>query len=121
KRKFAGAVMYAWMSSPRNIPRTTLHSEAIPSENNGYSGQNYPGYARPEVDQMLESLETVCAPAANKKIWADLQAAYARDLPALPLFWRADSFVLPVWLRGVEPTGHLHPTTMWIENWERAT
>ncbi len=33
-RQFQGGVMYAWMSSPRNIPKTTLHSTMIPSEQN---------------------------------------------------------------------------------------
>ena len=39
------------------------------------------------------------------------------ELPALPLFFRADSYILPKWLKGVVPTGHQVPSTLWIETW----
>ena len=42
---------------------------------------------------------------------------YAEELPALPLFFRADSYILPKWLKGVVPTGHQVPSTLWIETW----
>ena len=57
KRKFTGLAMFAWLSSPENVPRTTLHSEEIPSADNAWSGQNYTGYANPELDQLLDDLE----------------------------------------------------------------
>ena len=47
----------------------------------------------------------------------ELQRLYMTDLPALPLYWRANSYVLPKWLHGLTPTGHLGPTTLWIEDW----
>jgi peptide/nickel transport system substrate-binding protein len=46
-----------------------------------------------------------------------LQRLYAERLPALPLFFRADSYIIPNWLEGVTPTGHQYPTTLWIEDW----
>ena len=36
--------MYAWISAPENVPRSTLHSSEIPSEANGFAGQNTPGF-----------------------------------------------------------------------------
>ncbi len=119
KRQFDGAVMYAWLSAPRNIPKTTLHSTMIPTEKNGYSGQNYIGFNNPELDATLESLEIVCDADKNTALWQKIQSFYAEELPALPLFFRADSFVLPVWLEGVEPTGHQFPTSLWSEHWKR--
>ena len=50
-------------------------------------------------------------------LWAQLQQLYANELPALPLFFRADAHIWPKWLEGVEPTGHLAPTTLWVEHW----
>ncbi|MEE8214678.1 MAG: peptide ABC transporter substrate-binding protein, partial [Alphaproteobacteria bacterium] len=49
--------------------------------------------------------------------WARLQKLYARDLPVLPLFFRADPFIIPKWLKGIRPTGHQDPTTLWVEHW----
>ena len=44
-------------------------------------------------------------------------AIYAHELPALPLFFRADPFIIPKWLKGIEPTGHQDVSTLWVENW----
>ncbi len=120
ERKFTGGVMYAWMSSPRNVPKSTLHSSMIPSAANNYAGQNYTGYASPKVDKIIDDLKTVCASKANQQLWNELQTIYADELPALPLYYRVEAYFIPHWLTGVTPTGHMHPTTLWIENWKVA-
>lgn len=117
ERQFSGGVMYAWLSSPANIPKTTLHSAMIPSPENNFAGQNYPAYKNPEADRILDALDITCAPAENTALWHELQKLYAQELPALPLYYRAEAFFIPTWLHGITPTGHLHPTTLWIENW----
>ncbi len=119
KRRFDGLAMFAWISSPENVPRSTLHSEEIPTEANGWSGQNYPGYENPKMDRLIDALEIELDPEARLDLWADLQRLYAEDLPALPLYFRADAHVWPKWLRGVEPSGHLAPTTLGVERWRR--
>jgi peptide/nickel transport system substrate-binding protein len=53
-------------------------------------------------------------------MWRRVQEIYATELPVLPLFFRADAHVWPRWLDGVRPTGHLAPSTLWVEQW-RAT
>lgn len=118
ERKFEGGIMYAWMSAPRNIPKTTLHSTMVPSADNNYAGQNYPGYRSDKMDGILDRLEITCAEKENLALWHDLQDLYAEDLPALPLYYRADPFIMPVWLQGVRPTGHMGPSTQRIEDWE---
>jgi len=120
QRRFDGGIMYAWLSTPNNIPKTTLHSTMIPSAENNYAGQNYPGYSNPAMDKLIDDLDITCDAAANKALWQDLQKLYADDLPALPLYYRADSFFVPVWLHGLTPTGHQHPSTLWIENWSHS-
>jgi len=117
KRKFTGLAMFAWISSPENVPRTTLHSEEIPSEENGWSGQNYTGYANPELDQLLDELERELDRDKRRPMWAKLQAIYANDLPAIPLYFRADAHIWPLWLQGIVPTGHQYSSALWVENW----
>jgi peptide/nickel transport system substrate-binding protein len=117
KRKFSGAAMFAWISSPESVPRTTLHSEQIPSEENAWSGQNYTGYRNEEMDRLIDAIERELDPEKRRALWVDLQNLYAADLPALPLYWRANAFILPRWLEGVRPTGHQGTTTLWIEDW----
>ena len=118
KRQVGGLAMYAWLSAPENPPRTTLHSEMIPTEANGWAGQNYPGYVNPEVDALLDAIETELDVGKRRALWVKLQKIYATDLPALPLFFRAQPFVFPKWLTGVRPTGHQYSTTLWVEEWK---
>jgi peptide/nickel transport system substrate-binding protein len=117
KRKFTGLALFAWSSSPENVPRTTLHSEEIPSEANGWSGQNYAGFKNPRMDALLDAIEVELDRGKRAALWAELQRIYAEELPALPLFFRADAHIWPKWLEGVEPTGHMAPTTLWVERW----
>ncbi|MBY0322384.1 MAG: peptide ABC transporter substrate-binding protein [Reyranella sp.] len=117
RRQFTGLAMYAWVQSPEGVPRSTLHSKEIPSAENAWSGQNYPGYRSPAMDAALDAAERELDPAKRKKIFADIQRIHADDLPVLPLFFRVDPFVIPKQLKGVVPTGHLNSSTLWIEQW----
>lgn len=118
KRKFDSLAMFAWISAPESVPRTTLHSDSIPSEENNWGGQNYTGYKNPEMDELLEKIELELDREKRKGLWHRLQTIYVTDLPVLPLYFRANSFILPNWLKGVEPTGHQFPTTLWVEDWQ---
>lgn len=117
KRKFPHMALFAWYSAPEGVPRSTLHSSMIPSEKNNWSGQNYTGYDNPRMDQLIDSIEVELNRPKRVALWHELQALYAEDLPALPLFFRADAFILPKALGGLTPTGHQDPTTLWIEQW----
>ncbi|MBI3445740.1 MAG: peptide ABC transporter substrate-binding protein [Magnetospirillum sp.] len=117
KRKFAHMALFAWYSAPENVPRSTLHSQMVPNAANNWSGQNYTGYASAEMDRLLDRVETELDRDKRKAVWRDIQALYAADLPALPLFFKADCFILPKGLTGIEPTGHQDPSPYWVENW----
>lgn len=116
KRNFTMA-LFAWTSAPENVPRSTLRSDEIPSAANSWRGQNYAGFKNAEADRLIDAIETELDRDRRAALWHRLQALYAEELPALPLFFRADAYVLPKWLKGVTPTGHQYPTTLWIEQW----
>ena len=118
KRKFTGLAMFAWLSSPESVPRTTLHSDQIPSPDNGWGGQNYTGYQSAEMDQLIDAIEVELDRDKRQALWRRLQTLYAEDLPVIPLYWRAEPYVLPTWLAGVRPTGHQGTTTLWVEEWK---
>jgi len=119
RRKFPAMAMYAWLSSPARVPRGQLHSTMIPTPENGWAGQNYPGFRSALMDRTLDDVETVCEPAENRHLWHQLQGIYAEELPALPLYFRAEPHIMPKWLRGVRFTGHQYSSTLWIEDWRR--
>jgi len=116
-RRFAAMAMYAWISSPENVPRSTLYSGEIPRAENGFSGQNYPGFRNPEMDGLIDRIEVELDRERRRAMWQRIQRIYADEIPVLPLFFRADTFITPRWLKGIEPTGHLHPTSLWAESW----
>jgi peptide/nickel transport system substrate-binding protein len=116
-RQFTGLAMYAWVQQPQGVPRSILHSSEIPAAENGWSGQNYPGYRNPEMDKALDAAEQELDVDRRRALFADIQRIHAEDLPVLPLFFRVDPFVIPKQLKGVVPTGHLNSSTLWVEQW----
>lgn len=119
QRKFKAMAMFAWISAPESVPRTTLKSTYIPRKENNYAGQNYTGFKNKEVDQLIDNLEIQLDKNKRVQMWSRLQQIYTKELPAIPLYFRANPYVLPTWLSGIEPTGHQYPSSLWIENWER--
>ncbi|MBS7811911.1 peptide ABC transporter substrate-binding protein [Roseococcus pinisoli] len=117
RRRFQGAALYAWISSPENVPRTTLHSGEIPTAARNWSGQNYPGFRNVEMDALLEALPIELDREKRRLLWHRLQAIFAEELPSLPLWFRQDAHVWPTWLEGVRPTGHLNYSSLWAEQW----
>jgi peptide/nickel transport system substrate-binding protein len=117
QRQYTGMAMYAWISAPESLPRLTLHSKEIPSAANNWAGQNTPGFSNAEADKVIDQIEVELDRERRKTEWRRLQEIYVEELPVLPLYFRADSYIVPKWLAGIEPTGHQIPTTLWIERW----
>ncbi|MCH7929326.1 MAG: peptide ABC transporter substrate-binding protein [Proteobacteria bacterium] len=117
RREFPAFAMYAWLSSPESVPRSTLHSGMIPTEENNWSGQNNPGFVNAEMDALIEKTEVELDREVRRGYWRRMQQIYAEELPVLPLYFRAEPYILPPWLTGVEPTGHQVTTTLWVERW----
>ena len=121
KRKYKAMAMFAWISAPENVPRTTLHSDQIPTEANGWAGQNDTGFKNAEMDELLEKLERELDRDRRKTMWQRLQQIYAEELPALLLYFRLDPHIWPLWLDGVVPTGHMDTSTLWSSRWRAET
>ena len=115
-RKFQLA-MYAWISAPQSVPRTTLHSESIPTAENAWAGQNQPGIRNAEMDALIDTIERELDADKRKVLWARMQRIYVDEAWVMPLFFRADPFVVPKWLAGLAPTGHQYPSPLGIEHW----
>jgi peptide/nickel transport system substrate-binding protein len=117
RRAWTGMVMYAWLSSPESVPRSTLHSNSIPTAENNFSGQNNPALRNAELDALIDKIEVELDREARLGLWRRIQEIYMQEIAVLPLFFRSDPFVIPKWLTGIEPTGHQITSTQWIENW----
>jgi len=116
-RKFGALAMFAWINNPETSPRPTLHSEEIPNDDNQWVGNNFTSFSNSEMDELIDRLEVTLDSTQRMRIWAKIQDIYAQQLPSLPLYFRSNAYIIPKWLKGIEPTGNTSTTTLWIENW----
>jgi peptide/nickel transport system substrate-binding protein len=117
KRKFNAMALFAWVSSPEASPRSNLSTAAIPTNANGWSGQNFPGWSNKEVDTALDNLDV----EFNAKKRADLAHIilknYTAEVPVIPLYYRSDISVVPKNLQNYRMTGHQFAETNTVELW----
>jgi peptide/nickel transport system substrate-binding protein len=116
RRAYPGMVMYGWSSAVGETPRRTLGTSDIPTKENNYSGTNQLAFSDPQMDADIAKAETELSLIKQKEVWADMQRIYAEQLPALPLFYRAEAHVVPKWLQGYIVTGH-GGSSLWAEHW----
>lgn len=117
KRKFEGLALFAWVSSPENSPRSTVSSKAIPTNANGWSGQNYHGWKNAAVDKDLDSLDTEFNPKKRETLVHEILKNYTAEVPVLPLYYRSDISVTPKNLKGYKMSGHQFHETNNVEDW----
>jgi peptide/nickel transport system substrate-binding protein len=109
--------MYSWISSPDGSQRQILHSDRIPSAENNWSGTNRPGWKNAQVDKWLDQTEMEFDPKKRVALMKKVLKAYTEELPALPLYYRANTSVIPVGLKGYRLSGHNFSEYLEIENW----
>lgn len=117
KRKFDSMIMYAWVSSPENNPKSTFTSKNIPSAKNGYSGQNQMGWSNKVVDETLEKLDLEFDHSKRVSMIHDVLKFYTDEVPVIPLYYRSDVAVIPNQLKNYRLTGHQFPETNTVEKW----
>jgi peptide/nickel transport system substrate-binding protein len=117
-REFEAMAMYAWESSPETSPKTNLYSEKIPTEKNGWSGQNTTGYSSPKMDDYLNKLDGEFNAGKRKELMANILHLYTDDVFVIPLYYRAKVAVIPVGLTGFNMVSHQYAETNNVQDWE---
>jgi len=117
KRKFDSMALFAWISNPESSPKGTFHSSKIPSEKNGWSGQNQMGWVNPQIDKLTDALDVEVTHEKRVALVHEITKIYTDEVPVIPLYYRADNAVIPKNLKGLRLTGHQFAETNAIENW----
>ena len=117
RREFGGVAMYAWSSSPENNPRSMVSSEAIPSEENGWSGQNYPGWSNARVDELVDELDRAFDEVKRLDLIHEILWHYTNEVPVIPLYYRSETSVTPINLTGYRIPGHQISAANHVERW----
>ncbi|MGH2349595.1 MAG: peptide ABC transporter substrate-binding protein [bacterium] len=89
RRQFRGLVMYAWVLSPTSDCDSIYTSDGIPTAANAWTGQNYPGYRNAEMDRVCRAASREIDESRRNAHLRESAVIFARDLPALPLYVRA--------------------------------
>lgn len=117
KGKYPAMAMFAWVSSPDNPPRSTLHTSQIPTQANGFNGQNSGGWSNAKADKLLDEIQTEFDLSKRKVLMQKIQFEYTNDLPTLSLYMRAEIAVVPTNLKGYKITGHQFYSTLSADQW----
>jgi peptide/nickel transport system substrate-binding protein len=116
-RKFPHMSFYAWISSPDSWSNTLWQSDYIPSKENNWQGQNYPGWRNEEVTEILKGIPEILDEQKRKVKMARVQELYAEDLPVIPMYFRPVVAVTRPDLENYRPTGTLTPATWNSHAW----
>lgn len=117
KRKFEAMAMYAWVSSPENNPKSTYHSKNIPTEANGWSGQNTVAWKNAKADAAMDAIDLEFNSKKRVELMHEFLRHFTADVPVISLFYRSDVAVIPKNMKNFRLAGHQFAETNEAENW----
>jgi peptide/nickel transport system substrate-binding protein len=92
---FTGMFMFAWsVSQAGSLNAQTYLCESAPTPQNNYSGQNAGGACSPRYDELREQAVAELDLAVSRPIYQEMQAVYAEELLAIPLYFRSNPVVV---------------------------
>ncbi len=98
--KWTGMFEFAWVSNLQEdgslFQYKNLNTGAImvPTKENNYQGQNIGGWRNDEFDRLTSQAVLEFDEAKRKQLFARAQEIWAEELPALPLYFRANPYVV---------------------------
>lgn len=117
KRKYQHLALYAFISGPDNPPATMYDSENIPTEANGWSGQNRAAWVNAKVDAAFDKIRVEFDVNKRKELMKVVLQQFTQELPQLPLYMRVENAVIPTNLKGLRLTGHQFYSGHHVEDW----
>ncbi|MCH2534553.1 MAG: peptide ABC transporter substrate-binding protein [Bdellovibrionales bacterium] len=117
KGEYPHMALFAWISAPESVPRSSLHSSSIPTESNAFSGQNTGKWNNKQVDKIIDELEFEFDSEERKNMVAKLLKIYTDEVPVIPLYYRSDVSITPEGLKNYVLTGHQYPNSNFAEQW----
>jgi peptide/nickel transport system substrate-binding protein len=117
KRLYQGLAEFASMTNIGLVPIPYYASSVISTPANNFSGQNRSAWANPEMDRLMAEAEVELDPAKQRTLWAAMQRLYTEQLPELPLYFRQDPDIVPIWMKGYAATGKETYESEWVEQW----
>ena len=83
---------YAWVGQADPGGQTLWACDQIPSPENGWEGQNYMGWCNEAASDNIKIANNRLVQDERKAAYTIVQAEYTKDVPAIPLFNRTDTY-----------------------------
>ena len=111
--------LFAWIagSDPGGLPLWSCN--AVPSEQNGWTGDNFAGWCFRDANRAIRQAVTALDPLERKQAYLVQQQKWTQEVPALPLFQRLSVALTAPGLKGPRPDP-LAPITWNIASWRRS-
>lgn len=97
--QFSGMVIYSLMMGDEGPP-SNLHSNAIPSVSNSYTGWNTGGWVNPRVDEIVDAINLEFDSEKRAELAHEFLYHYTNEVPEIPLFRGIATSVVPANLEG---------------------
>lgn len=107
KRKLKHLSFYSWTLDGTSMGGALWRADKIPTEQNGWKGQNLPGWRNDEVTALLVQADATLDLDARRALLQRVQALYRLELPAIPMYFRPVVVVHRSEVHGLAPTGTL--------------
>ncbi len=117
-RKAPHMTFYSWSMDPTAWGNTLWQEDMIPSANNNWQGQNYPGWRNPKVSSILPRVPNEIDEKERTRMMHEVQEVYAEELPAVPVFFRPVEALAKEELVGFSPTGTQTPVAWNVATWD---
>lgn len=120
KRKLKHLSFYSWTLDGTSMGGALWRRDKIPSNDNGFKGQNLPGWKSDEATRLLIEADATMDLAARKQKLARVQELVRAELPAIPMYFRPVVVVHAASVQGIAPTGTLTPLAWNAHAWSKS-
>lgn len=115
------AAIYTWITGDDPGHLGLYDCAAVPSEENNFAGQNYPGYCDPEADKLLSANETdpeiSLSIEKRKPVLQQFYQLWTDAVPVIPLFSNTRVYVIRAGLQNFKAGPTQYGADAW-NSWE---
>jgi ABC-type transport system substrate-binding protein len=119
KRQLPHLSFYAWVVDESASGANLWRGDRIPAADNGWVGQNLPGWRHEEVTRLLVEADASVDLALRRRNLAVVQRRFLEDIPALSFWFRPAVVVARAGVAGLVPTGTASPLAWNAAQWTR--
>lgn len=118
KMKYPHLALYTWLSGPGDPQRNVLHSREISTPENNFVGSNHTGWRNTKADALLDQVFVEFDREKRRQLMQQVLLEYTKEVPAVPLYYRAELAVIPTALKNYHITGHKYPSSLKANEWQ---